>query len=74
MTYTYILMDVSPAVYEEIKQKLLAAGYTYAIHNEGQYGFVLDMHGIALKLQSEPEPTPHADAKVRAKTRAGKPL
>ena len=42
-TYTYVLLDVSPEAYREIRAKLEAAGYDHAI--DGQH---LDMHGIAL--------------------------
>lgn len=42
-TYTYVLLDVSPAAYREIRAKLEAAGYDHAIDGEH-----LDMHGIAL--------------------------
>ena len=75
MTYTYVTMDVSPAAYEEIKQKLLDAGYHQALHDrEGRNGFpALDMHGIAITCQPEPKPTPHASSSNRKKLRAGKP-
>lgn len=81
MTYTYVTMDVSPACFEEILLKLTEAGYDHAIHTE-RPGFgtkgnpnpvLLDMHGIALKMQPESPPTPHADAEGRKQTRAGKP-
>ena len=49
MTYTYAVLEVSPAAHAEIKAKLLAAGYQHAIK-----GDTIDMHGIAL----EPEPCP----------------
>jgi hypothetical protein len=44
MTYTYSLLEVSAAIYEEISSKLLAAGYEHAINQKGE----IDMHGIAL--------------------------
>ena len=44
MTYTYVLMGVSPQCYQEIRDRLLAAGYSHAINREGE----LDLHGIAL--------------------------
>ena len=44
MTYTYALLEVSDAAYEEIKLKLLNAGYDHAISESGE----IDMHGIAL--------------------------
>lgn len=48
MTYTYIEMPVSAAVFKEIKEKLEAAGYHHAIDDDGK---ALDMHGIALVEQ-----------------------
>lgn len=45
MTYTYVTMDVTKPVFEEVKRKLQEAEYHHAIHNEGK---TLDMHGIAL--------------------------
>lgn len=54
MTYTYVLMDVSPTTYEEIKKKLLDAGYQHALHEDRHGdGVVLDMHGIALRLDKD---------------------
>lgn len=43
-THTYVTLDVSTAAYEEIKKKLLAAGYDHAINSDGE----IDMQGIAL--------------------------
>lgn len=57
MTYTYVLMEVSPAVYLEIREKLLKAGYDHAITSEGE----LDLHGIALvqeELTAPQKPAP----------------
>lgn len=79
MTHTYVTMDVSPAVFEEILLKMTEAGYLHAIHAErDDFGtesnpnpVLIDMHGIALKMQPEPEPTPHS---VPKPLRAGKPL
>ena len=48
MTRTYVVMEVSKAAYDEIKQKLLAAGYNQAIHKDSKHEECLDMHGIAL--------------------------
>lgn len=47
-THTYALLEVSPAVYEEISAKLRAAGYDHAFHDDEEHGAVVDMHGIAL--------------------------
>lgn len=75
MTHTYATMDVSPATFDEIRSKLDAAGYGDQIERSGIHSTedLIDMHGIALVRQAEPEPTPHADAKTRTQTRAGKP-
>lgn len=48
MTYTYALLEVSPATYEEIKTKLKAAGYTDQFHEQDDGKIAIDMHGIAL--------------------------
>lgn len=47
-TRTYALLDVSPAVYDEIREKLKAAGYDEAFHRDDDRE-VIDMHGIALR-------------------------
>ncbi len=44
-TRTYAVMEVSAAVYDEIRAKLEAAEYQHAIGERGE----LDMHGIALR-------------------------
>lgn len=43
-TYTYAIMDVSESAYEEIRSKLIKAGYADQIDGDGN----LDMRGIAL--------------------------
>jgi hypothetical protein len=51
MSYTFALMDVSPATYAEIRAKLVEAQYDHAFHkDEGRD--VLDLQGIALREQS----------------------
>lgn len=46
-TYTYAILDLSKAAFEEIRAKLEAAGYQHAFHkNDGR--IVIDMHGIAV--------------------------
>jgi len=47
MSRTYVVLEVSPAAYAEIRDKLLAAGYGHALHHEDG-AEVVDMHGIAL--------------------------
>lgn len=52
MSYTYATMEVSKQTFEEVKAKLLAAGYEYAVHDKGE---ILDMHGTALVAEAAPE-------------------
>jgi hypothetical protein len=53
-THTYAILDVSHAAYTEVKEKLAAAGYEHAFHDDRDGdGVVIDMHGIALKDQGE---------------------
>lgn len=54
MTYTYVVLKISPLAYEEIKSKLEAAGYQHAFHDEGEDGIVIDMHGIAVAREKRP--------------------
>ena len=49
MSYTYAILEVSQAAYDEIRQKLEQAGYQHAFHRESD-GEVVDMHGIALRI------------------------
>jgi hypothetical protein len=49
MTHTYALLDVSPAVYDEVRAKLAAGGYEDQFHHDGEDPEVIDMHGIALR-------------------------
>jgi hypothetical protein len=53
MTRTVALLEVSPATYVEIKDKLLAAGYEHTFMPDG----AIDLEGIALK-----EPPRHANS------------
>ncbi len=48
MTHTYAVLEVSQAVYDEIRAKLEAAGYDHAFHEDPD---VIDMHGIALQAE-----------------------
>ena len=52
MSHTYAILEVSVVAFEEIKQKLEAAGYWQAFH-EGSGGFVIDMQGIAVRATKE---------------------
>lgn len=47
-TRTYVVLEVSSAVYREIRSKLEEAEYQHAFHQDSQYGNLIDMHGIAL--------------------------
>lgn len=53
MAYTFAIMEVSEAVYEEVAAKLREAGYDQAFV-EG----CLDMHGIALAKEEKVEGDP----------------
>lgn len=45
MTYTFVVLEVSSVAYQEIKDKLVRAGYDDQISEDG----LIDMHGIAVK-------------------------
>ncbi len=47
-THTYAILEVSSAVYAEIRAKLVAAGYHHALHKDDD-GEAIDMYGIALR-------------------------
>jgi hypothetical protein len=53
MSHTYVILQVSPAAYDEIKAKLEETGYGHAFHEDTE-GPLIDMHGIALQVE---EPT-----------------
>ena len=53
MTYTYAVLEITPAAFDEIADKLKRAGYGHAIQADGQ---IADMHGIALGREAEEEP------------------
>lgn len=46
MSHTYSVLEVSQAVYDEIRKKLEEAGYEHAFHDD-----LIDMHGIAVKAE-----------------------
>ena len=48
MPYTYVLLPVSEATYNEIKTAFEAAEYHHAFHSGEAKGIVIDMHGVAL--------------------------
>lgn len=49
-TRTYAILEVSPEIYASIRKQLEDAGYQHAFHKDGVEE-VIDMHGIALKVQ-----------------------
>jgi hypothetical protein len=46
-THTYVILELSPAAFAEIKEKLTAAGYQHTFQ-EDEGRTVIDMHGIAV--------------------------
>lgn len=50
-THTYALVEVSASTYQEIKKILEEAGYHHAIDEKFN---VIDMHGLALRLDLTP--------------------
>jgi hypothetical protein len=50
-TYTYAVLEISQAAYDDIAAKLKAAGYDHAFHENDQHGTVIDMHGIAVSAK-----------------------
>lgn len=47
MTYTYALLEINGLAFDEIKGKLVAAGYSDQLQ-ESDGRIVIDMHGIGL--------------------------
>jgi len=56
-TYTYAVLELSPAAYREISEKLKAAGYEHAFQ-DGPGGEVIDMNGVAVKERPLPALNP----------------
>lgn len=56
MTYTHTVavLEVSQETFDEIKGKLLAAGYAHAVDVMDGWGETVDMHGIALAIETRP--------------------
>ncbi len=50
-TRTFSILEVSKAAYDEIRTKMLAAGYDDAVWDQGEHGTILDMDGIALGME-----------------------
>lgn len=55
-THTSAILDLSPAAYDEIADKLRAAGYGHAFIPSVRHGETIDMHGIAVaRADEEPQ-------------------
>ena len=52
-TYTYVVMEISQAAYDEIKKKMKEADYNHVFHKDSQFGPVIDMHGIAVAAKGD---------------------
>lgn len=51
VTYTYAILDVSPAAFQEVAALLVAAAYDHCFDRD-----VIDMHGIALRADPQAVP------------------
>lgn len=49
MSHTFATLELSAAAYNEIREKLKAAGYDHAFHDDGH----LDLHGLAANTEHE---------------------
>lgn len=68
-TRTFVTLTVPPVVYLAIRDLLVNAGYEHAFVDFDKEGEVIDMHGIALKMEhvrkeesDEPASTTQQDA------------
>lgn len=52
MTRTYAILEVSPAVYAEVRAKMLPQQADYGAIREHPDGEIIDMDGIALRMVS----------------------
>ena len=54
-THTYAILVISKEAYNEIREKLLNAGYAHVIHDPGEgIQETIDMHSIALQCENTP--------------------
>lgn len=60
-THTYATLEISVPAFEEIAQKLKAAGYDHSFVVKKGEKTVIDMHGIALCPDQVPTMYPDAD-------------
>lgn len=63
-THTYALLELSPRAYHEIAERLRAAGYEAAFHDDGDAGVVLDMQGLAVAREQGDTITRAGDASI----------
>ena len=54
MTYTFAKLEVSQSTYDEVRAKLVEAGYEHAFGMDDEVELI-DMHGIALVPSPAPE-------------------
>ena len=47
MTHSYAILEVSQQAYDEVRQKLEAAGWRHAFHENG----LIDMHDVAIQRE-----------------------
>lgn len=59
-THTFVILELSQAAYDEIAEKLRAAGYDYAF-NKCEGKIVIDMNGIAVGVEETQEVMPIVD-------------
>lgn len=60
MSRTYASMEVSHVAFQEVRSKLIDAGYEHAVHDD-ENTVTLDMYGIALVTPNPDEPLPEPD-------------
>jgi hypothetical protein len=60
MTRTFATLEVSEPTFDEIRAKLVQAGYSHAIREDPGFFELIDMHGIALVCSTDEE-SPQAD-------------
>jgi hypothetical protein len=51
MTYTFVVLKLSQAAFQEVRDKMVAAGYEHALDRNGD-GELVDMHGIAVQAET----------------------
>jgi len=48
-THTYVILEVGERTYNDIRRKLVEAGYEHVLDRTAEDREVIDMHGIALR-------------------------